>query len=205
MVKIYGSPRTSAGRCFLLLEELGVPYEICALDMMKKREHKSPEYLKLNPNGKVPCLVDGDFVIWESLAINTYLAEKYRPELLGKTPEQKGLIQQWNVWALAELQPPLVDMIIQLMFVPEDKRDMRLVEKAKENVPPMLTILDQELKGKDYILGSTITAADFNLASVVNIAAAMEFPLSSYTNLTKWFARMKERPSFKKFTEIRSH
>ncbi|MBX3021749.1 MAG: glutathione S-transferase family protein [Bdellovibrionales bacterium] len=205
MIQIYGTPRGSAGRCYMMLEEVGQPYEIMPLDMMEKKEHKSPEYLKLNPNGKVPCLIDGDFVIWESTAINFYLAEKYKPELLGRTPEEKGLIQQWSTWCMVELQPPLVDMIIQLMFVPEPKRDMALVERSKEKVPPMLAVLDQAMMGKTYLVNERLTVADFNVASVVNIAAAMKFDLSPYKNIERWFSGMKERPSFKKFIDLRKH
>lgn len=203
MIRIYGSPRTSSGRCFLLLEELALPYEVAPLDMMGGREHKSEAYLRLNPNGKVPALVDGDFVLWESMAINWYLAEKYRPELLGTNPRENGLIQQWTFWSVTELQPPLVDMIIQLMFTPDDKRDMNVAAKARAKIPPLLKVLDETLKGKSHIVGDRFTLADINVASVVNITAAFDVPLAEYPNLLKWFASMKERPAFKKFLEKR--
>lgn len=203
MVKIYGIPRTSSGRCYLILEELGIPYENPPLDM-RKQEHKSDAYLRLNPNGKVPVLVDGDFMIWESIAINNYLCDKHRPELLGKTPQERGIQQQWSTWAMVELQPPLVDIIIQMIFTPEEKRSMAVIEKARERVPPMLKILEKALEGKDYILGKSVCVADFNLASVVNIAQNFEFDFKPLPNITAWMARMKERPSFKKVAELRA-
>jgi len=203
MIKIYGAPRSSAGRCYLMLEELCLPYETMSVDMRAK-EHKSEAFLKLNPNGKIPVLVDGDLAIWESIAINHYLADKYRPELLGKTPAERGVQQQWSTWAMTDLQPPLVDLIIQFMFTPEDKRNMALVEKAREKIPPMLGILDQALAGNDYILGKSVSVADFNLASVVNIALSFEFDLSSFGHLSAWLERMKARPSFKKVAELRA-
>lgn len=203
MLKIYGVPRSSSGRCFLMLEELGLPYEHVPLDM-KNKEHKSENFLKLNPNGKVPVLVDGDFVIWESTAINNYLADKHKPELLGKTPMERGVQQQWSTWAMVDLQPPLVEILIQMIFVPEEKRSMATIEKNREKVPPMLKILDNALAGKDYILGKNICVADFNLASVVNIAMMFEFDMKPYTNITAWMGRMKERPSFKKVAELRN-
>ncbi len=82
MITIYGSPRSSSGRCFWCLEEVGETYNAKPLNF-KEKEHKSPAYLKINPNGKAPTLTDDDFVIWESIAINFYLAETYKPELLG--------------------------------------------------------------------------------------------------------------------------
>lgn len=200
MIKIYGSPRSSAGRCFVLLEELGVPYEVAPLDM-RAREHKSPEFLKLNPNGKVPVLVDGDFVIWESIAINHYLCEKYRPSLLGNGPRVRGQVQQWSVWAMVDFQPPLIDMLIQLVFVPEERRDMALVERSRKKVPGLMQILEKGIGNKTYAVGQELTVADFNLASVVNVAVALGMPLDSTPNVKRWFAMMKSRPSFQKFAD----
>lgn len=204
MLKIYGSPRTSAGRCFSMLEEIGATYEAASVDMAK-REHKSPEYLKLNPNGKVPCLVDGDFVIWESMAINSYLAEKYKPELLGTGVEEKSLVTQWSVWGMMELQPPLVDLLIQTVFMPEERRDQALIEKRRAQIPAKLEILDQALKGKEYLLGGHYTLADLNLVSIVRMATSTQVDLSPYKNIVSWFERINSRPSFQHLTKISSH
>lgn len=203
MIKIYGSPRSSAGRCYLMLEELHLPYEAVQLDMMGKREHKSENYLQLNPNGKIPCLVDGDFVIWESMAINSYLADKYKPELLGSTPETRGRATQWSYWALGELQAPLVKMLIQLLFTPEEKRDMNAVAEARDRAPALLRILDSGLQNHAYVAGNELTVADFNVASVVHLASSLKIPLESFSRIESWMGRMKERPSFKKFMELR--
>jgi glutathione S-transferase len=204
MIKIYGSPRSSAGRCFLVLEELGLPYETPPFNIMERKDHKSAEFLKLNPNGKVPCLVDGDFVIWESMAINHYLVDKYRPAFLGTTPEERGLSQQWSLWTLSELQPPMVDIIVQMMFVPEDRRDLKVVEKAREKVPPLLDILERQLEGREWLVGHSFLLVDLNVASVVNIAQTLKIDLEKYKHLTAWFSRIKARPSFRKFAELRT-
>lgn len=203
MIKIYGSARSSAGRCYLLMEELGLTYEVVPLDMMEKREHKSPEYLRLNPNGKVPCLVDGDFVLWESLAINFYLAEKHRPSLLGESLSERALVRQWSVWGLAELQPPMVELIIQLMFTPEARRDAQMIARAREKIPPMLAILDRALEGKSYLVGDTFTLADLNVASMVNITNSIQMPIDDFRNVTGWMERLNARPAFKRYAELR--
>lgn len=205
MITIYGSPRTSAGRCFWVLEEIGQPYEVRALEMFDKREHKTPEFLSLNPNGKVPCLVDGDYKLWESTAINHYLADTYKPELLGTDPRDRGLVQQWTTWAMLELQPPLIDIFIQMVFTPEPKRDLALVERAREKVPPLLRILDEALAGRAYLVGDALTLADLNVASVANIATALKIPTEGFANVRAWLARLHERPSFKKMGEMRKH
>lgn len=202
MIEIYGDPRSSAGRVFLMLEELGLPYKRIPLDMRKK-EHKSPEFLVLNPNGKIPCLKDQDYVIWESIAINQYLAEKYRPEMLGATPEEKGHVAQWSVWAMTELQPPLVDLLIQMIFVPEDKRNHALIEKAKEKIPGLLHILDQALSGKDYLVANKFTVADINMASVVSILEHLHMEIAPYKEILSWMERVNSRPAFRKFSELR--
>jgi glutathione S-transferase len=97
MIKIYGSKKGSAARCLWMLEEVGITYEQIELNM-KEKEQKQAWYVKLNPNGKVPTLVDGEFVLWESYAINAYLAERYKPELLGSTIEERSLVNQWTYW-----------------------------------------------------------------------------------------------------------
>ena len=201
MLQIYGSPMSSARRCFWVLEELELPYQRVALDMSKK-EHKAASYTKLNPNGKVPCLVDGSFVIWESMAINFYLCEKYGRQLLGKTAEENGLIQQWTFWGIAELQRPLIEAFIQLIFVPEDKRDMSIVERGKKAAEPLLHVLDQYLTAKTFLVGNRFTLADLNLASVVHINHMMQNDISAHKNVSEWLRDCTSRPAFKKVADL---
>lgn len=200
MIKIYGNPRSSAGRCFVLLEELGLPYEVVPLDM-RAREHKSPEFLKLNPNGKVPVLVDDDFVIWESTAINHYLCEKYGPNLLGSGPQNKGLVQQWSTWSVGELQVPLLDCVMELYFKPEGERDMGWVDRRRRDALPLLTILDRAIGSKSFLVGQEFSVADINVASVMNLALMFGVPLDGTPNLQRWLNAIKDRPSFRKFGE----
>lgn len=200
MIKLFGSPRSSAGRCHVMLEECGLKYEATKLDMSNK-QNKSPEYLKLNPNGKVPTLIDGDFVIWESVAINRYLAEKYKPELLGVTIEERALIDQWSVWSLVEFQPDLVTMLIQLVFVPEERRDYTIVEKARSRVPEKFNIINTHLRNREYMVSNYFSLADINAASVANIGLGLGMNLSDYPHMLDWLTRMKARKSFKTVAE----
>ncbi len=197
MIKIYGSPRSSAGRCYWLLEELGLPYQRQPLDMRAK-QHKSEPYSTLNPNGKVPCVIDGDFVIWESMAINGYLVDKHQSPLRGPTPEARGLISQWSFWALLELQRPLIDIFIQLVFVPEAKRDLGVIEKARAALPPLLGILDRHLAGREWMVGDAFTLADLHVASVANLTLAVEYDMTSYAAIQSWLDRCKARPAFQR-------
>ena len=197
MIKIYGAPGSSAGRCYWTMEEIGLLYERQPLDMSKK-EHKSPEYLALNPNGKVPCLVDGDVTIWESMAIDTYLAEKYQPDLLGLTPEARGLVQQWSYWAILEPQPALVSALIQKVFVPEPKRDQKIIDDALAKLPPMLEIANKHLDQLEYFVGGSFSLADIHVATVMNINHMLGQSLSDFPHLMRWLDNVCGREAYQK-------
>lgn len=204
MIKIYGSPLSSAGRCFWALEELGLSYEVMPLDMRAK-EHKSESFLRLNPNGKVPVLVDGDFVLWESMAITNYLVKKHKSPLAAQNDHEEGLILQWSFWALVELQEPAVSWLIQEFFVPADKRNHQVIEDAKKSLPQLLKVLDGGLQGNSYLVSDRFSVADINVASVVNVLMGLKYDLSSYINVQKWFKNCADRPAFKKISEMRTH
>lgn len=204
MIKIYGSPLSSAGRCFWMLEELGLPYEVMPLDM-KNKEHKSDPFLKLNPNGKVPVLVDGDYVIWESMAITNYLAKKHKSPLCAQTPEEEGHVMQWSFWALAEFQVPAINWLIQEIFVPAEHRNHQLIEDAKIALPRLLTVLEKGLEGKTHLVSERFSLADLHVASVANVVLALKYDLSSYPNIQRWMKTYAERPAFQKVAAMRKH
>jgi glutathione S-transferase len=133
MLTIYGTKRSSAYRCHWLLAELGVEYETKAVDILGG-ENKSEAFLKMNPNGKVPVLVDGDFTLFESFAINAYLAEKHRPELLGTSLEQHALVYQWNAWVLANLADAYMTLILQYYRKTPDNDDTASLKAPLHNV-----------------------------------------------------------------------
>ncbi|MEQ1878619.1 MAG: glutathione S-transferase family protein [Bdellovibrionia bacterium] len=201
MFQIYGSPLASPGRVYWTAEEVGIPWERVPLNMREK-QHKSPEFLKLNPNGKVPVVVDGELVLWESSAITFYLAEKHKPELLGKGLTERALVYQWSIWAMTELQPPHVDLFIQKIFVPEERRDLGLIERSLKAIPPRLEILDTHLKGREWIVGNGFTLADINVASVVEINKGTENDISQFEAIGAWLKRINDRPAHKKLMSL---
>ncbi|MBN1908069.1 MAG: glutathione S-transferase family protein [Deltaproteobacteria bacterium] len=195
MIKIYGTKMGSAFRCHVLMIEMGIKYEEVKVDFEKGDQFK-PEYLKLNPNGKIPCIVDGDFVLWESMAINKYIATKYNSELLGKTLEENALIDQWSYWAILEVQANLYAIAFQKFWVQEADRDEKAIKKAMDELPKVLKILDNQLEGKEYILGTRFTLADINVASCVMAADFAKYDYSAYKNVSNWIANLNKRPSF---------
>ena len=202
MITLYGSPRSSAGRCLWTLEEAGVPYTHKDIDM-KNKEHKSAEFLKINPNGKVPALTDGDFTLFESMAINYYIADAYKKELLGNTVTERALVQQWSFWASSELQSPIIEIFIQKVFMPDDKRDQNVIDENLKKLPELLTVLNNTLEGKKYLAGNTFTLADINTASVAGICMAIGFDMKPYSNVANWLGAMTDRPAYQKYQGAR--
>jgi glutathione S-transferase len=202
MITLYGSPRSSAGRCFWTLEEAGVPYTLKEVDMRNK-EHKSAEFLKINPMGKVPALVDGDLTLFESMAINYYVADTYKKELLGTTPAERGLAMQWSFWATSELQGPIIEIFIQKVFMPDDKRDNNVIESNLKKLPELLNVLNTSLAGKKYLIGDHFTIADINTASVVSICPMIGVDLQTYPNIQGWLGAISDRPAYQKYQAMR--
>lgn len=201
MIQIYGPAGSSAGRCFWALEEVGVPYEAVPVNMRAK-DHKKPEFLRMNPNGKVPVLKDGDFVLWESMAINFYLAEKYKPALLGADLQEKAEVLKWSFWALVEYQTPIIEAFIQKVFVPEAHRDHAIIAKSLEKIAPLNQLLEQQLTGRDYLVGSSFSLADINVASVAKLCPMIGADLSQFPAIQSWVNRLMERPAALKVAEL---
>jgi len=201
MLTIYGSPKSSSGRCFWCLEEAGVEYTAKSIDF-SAGEHKSEAFLKVNPNGKVPALTDGDFTIWESLAINNYIADAYKPELLGNSAQERGLVSQWSIWSVADLQVPMIQAFIQLVFVPEPRRDAKVIKKAFEKLPAMLNTLESALEGKEYLVADRFTLADLNTAFVVAICDDIKFDLTDYGNINQWRERIANREATQRYKAL---
>ena len=202
MVTLYGSPRSSAGRCIWTLEEAGMAYTLKDVDMRNK-EHKSAEFLKINPMGKVPALVDGDVTLFESMAINFYIADTYKKELVGTTPGERGLAMQWSFWATSELQGPIIEIFIQKVFMPDDKRDNNIIEKNLLKLPEYLNVLNTSLAGKKYLVGDKFTIADINTASVVSICPMIGVDLKTYPNIEGWLGAISDRPAYQKYQAMR--
>lgn len=196
MIQIYGSKKSSAFRCYWLMEELGIPYETMPLDFAQ-RAHKSEEYLKLNPNGKVPTIVDDGFVLWESVAINYYLAEKYNAvQFMGTTLQEHAEVNKWNVWAITHLSESFHPIVMQTYMKTPDSD----VTKAAREVelPRYLGILESHLADKEYIALGKFTLADITAMSVVSMAGFANFDLSVYPNIRTWMGRLGEREALKR-------
>ncbi|MDQ5952087.1 MAG: glutathione S-transferase [Patescibacteria group bacterium] len=191
MLKLYGTKRSSAYRCHWLIAELGLAYETVSVDFAAG-ENKSEPFLKLNPNGKIPVMMDDDFVLFESFAINAYLAEKHQPALLGSTLQEHGLVAQWNAWALANLADPFMTLILQGYRKTPDNDD---TAAARAAIDRFLPILDAALEGKEYLVAGTFTVADINVSSTVAGAETSGVDVSTYANIVRWMQGLNARPA----------
>jgi glutathione S-transferase len=206
----WGSGSPFAWRVMLALEVKRLPYESKLLEF-SKGEHKTPAYLRLNPRGKVPTLKDGDFVIYESLAIMSYLDRKYpEPPLFGKTPEETGLI--WR--ALAECESyilPAGDQVIRPIFFGQGLDKVEEIEQAAETLRRELKTIDKRLAGSDWLVGDKISAADIGVFPLVQLLlraaskeAAQPFNLGllpleqTFPNVAKWVQRIEALPHYQR-------
>lgn len=191
MIKLYGSAMSRAGRSLWAAEETGIKYEQVVV-----AQTRVPEYLKINPNGHVPALDDNGTIVWESMAVNLYLAEKYgKAPLWPSTVEGRGACYQWSFWGMTEVEPPLIDIIQHRMILPADKRDEKVALKAIETLKTPLKVLDEHLHKSEYLLGHEFTIADLNVASVLSITRFAQVDLASTPTAQKWLQKCLERPA----------
>lgn len=183
-ITIYGISGSRAIRSLWAIEEVGVEYRHVPTHFME--DSKTPEFLELNPNGRIPTLVDGDLVLFESMAINLYLAKTYGGALYPDNPADEAHAIQWSVWGMTEIEPLQMQIVVQKLFVPEDKRDERVIANAAKGLERPLKVLDDALADRDYLLGDTFSVADLNLAGVMLVLNMVEQDYSAFANARRW-------------------
>lgn len=198
MLTLYTSPLSGNGRkVHMLLEEVGAPYQLAKLDLMKG-EQKNPAYLQLNPNGKVPTLVDDGFVLWESNAILLYLAEKFSAaKLLPTGGHDRARMFQWLLFEQTTFRPPLSFLMRQTRFTPSDKQDQKAIEQAWSEVRANMNILQTTLSGRGYI-GGTFSVADIAVLPYVYLAKDLGADLAAWAGVEAYWQRLSARPSWQK-------
>ena len=192
-IKIFGIPGSRADRSLWAIEETGIEYEHIKTNFGE--ESKSTEYLDVNPNGRIPALIDGDLKLCESMAINLYLAKHYAPDLYPNNPKDEAIAHQWSVWGISEIEPLQMQIVVQKFFVPKEKRDQSVIDNATKGLKRPLTVLDQSLQDKEYLLGDQFSIADLNVASVMLLLVAVKTDLSAFENVAAWIDRCHARPA----------
>jgi glutathione S-transferase len=197
MITLYGITRSRAARCMWMLEELGLPYERKLIAPLSQ-ESRSPDYLALNPNARVPTLTDDGTVLFESMAINLYLAERYGKGLWPGRAEDHARCYQWSFWGMMELEALLLTALRHTLLLPEDERDPEELRKVQDGLARPLGALEGVLAAKPYLLGETFTVADLNVASVLNWALRARISLDATPRVKDWLNRCVQRPAQQK-------
>ena len=192
-IKLYGITGSRALRSIWCLEEVGAEYELVPTHFIG--DSKKPDYLAINPNGRIPALVDGDLTLVESMAINLNLARKYGGELWPSSESDQALAIQWSFWGITEIEPHLMAILIHRIMLPEDKRDPKIADAGERDIARPLKVLEAHLRDRDTTLGGDFSIADLNVASVLSMAAMVGLDLSGSEKVSSWLARCTSRPS----------
>eukprot|EP01091_Cochliopodium_minus_P014288 TRINITY_DN481_c0_g1_i2.p1 TRINITY_DN481_c0_g1~~TRINITY_DN481_c0_g1_i2.p1 ORF type:complete len:660 (-),score=256.17 TRINITY_DN481_c0_g1_i2:22-2001(-) len=189
---LYHFPGSRSDRIALLIKEMGIDVEIKLIDMMKG-DHKNESFLKINPNGTLPTLVDGDLKLFESFAIVQHLLEKYDSPLFPSDPHLKPIYFQYSYWTASTLDPCITPAFFQLLFVPEEQRNLRLIETLKKTFEDALSpLLENHLNGKEYMLGN-FSALDCVLGYILIGANKIGWISEKFPNLKKYIGNLSQR------------
>lgn len=201
-LKIYGIARTRAFRPLWAAMELGIPYEHDPVEIGDAGA-RTPEFLAINPNGRLPVIVDGDFVLFESLAITMYLAKKHATGTLYPAAiEDEALLWQWSLWAVTEVDRGVNIWSLHAVRLPAGEQDAAKRAEALKVLAAPFKVLDAAVSAQPYLLGQQFTVADLNVAAV--ISRAIEMDLSAVPNLKAWLGRCLERPAAKKALALKN-
>jgi glutathione S-transferase len=204
MLKLYGQYRSRAFRVAWLLKESNIPYEHVNVTInVEGATCKDPKYLALNPNARVPTIDDDGFVMWESAAINLYLAEKYRSPLWPSDIQGKGRMYQWAFFIANDVEPSMITVMQHRVMFPPEKRNPALADEADAKLQPKLRVLEEHVSKNRYFGGERWDMADFMVASVCFSFTAMKYDLSKYPNFQRWLNASVERPKAREAIALR--
>lgn len=196
-MKLYGIGKTRWNRPYWLMREMDVDFEEVIVDP-RIGEHLTDEFRALNPNGKLPVLVDGDFVLFESVAICHYLTEKYPDKgMMPSDPLQRALAHQWIMFCATELESALWRVDKHTFVYPEEKRIPADIELAKQDYLSSAKVLDKAMEDREFILGDRFSVADVILGYVI-IWAGWEKLLGKTPNLLRYRDSLMGRPALPK-------
>jgi glutathione S-transferase len=201
-LRIYGIARTRAFRALWVAMELGLDYEHLPIEIGREGA-RAPEFLAINPNGRLPFIDDDGFVLFESLAITLYLAKKYSPgKLYPAALEDEARAWQWTSWALTEVDRGVNIWSLHAIRLPPADRDAAKLAEALKVIGPPFKVLDAAVAKHGYLLGKDFTVADLNVAAV--ISRAIEMDLTAWPHLKVWLTNCLERPAARKALALKN-
>jgi len=196
---IYGQSGSRAIRALWMAEELGINYE--HIPTRFADQAKEPEFKKINPNGRVPTIDDDGFIVWESMAVNLYLAKKYGGELGPQNLEEDTAATQWSFWVMTEIEKTLLQALFHTLGILGAEKDPAAAAAALAELDRPLEVLEAELQGKDYLVGGRFTVADLNVSSVLTFTSMVGEDLSKWPAVQAWFGRCAGREALARARE----
>jgi len=191
---LYGISQSRAARCIWALEESGLEYD--HVKTVMRKDTNTPEFLAINPNGRVPALVDGPLMLCESLAINTYIAKKGGGDLAPKDLAEDATALQWSLWAMTETEKPLLMALFHSLGIMGYEKDPAVVAQNMEELKRPFKVLNDHLADQDWLMGGRFTIADLNVASVLAWAKTGRLDMSPYPNIVRWLDACLARPAY---------
>ncbi|KAK2441488.1 glutathione S-transferase F9 [Trifolium repens] len=209
VVKVYGPDYACPKRVIVCLIEKDIEFETVHVDGFKG-EHKEAEYLKLQPFGLLPVIQDGDYILYESRAILRYYAEKYKnqgTDLLGKTIEERGLVEQWLEVEAHNFNPPVYNLVMNILVYPLVglPSDPKVIEESKEKLGKVLDIYEERLSKTKYLAGDFFSLADLShlpFGHYLMNSMGLENMVKERKHVSAWWDDISNRPSWKKVLEL---
>jgi GSH-dependent disulfide-bond oxidoreductase len=200
MIELHTAATPNGHKVSIALEELGLPYTVHAVDLAAL-EQKTPDFLRLNPNGRIPVIVDreaGDFVVFESGAILVYLAEK-TGRLMPASPKGRSLVMQWLMFQMGGVGPMMGQANVFHRYLPE--KIPLAITRYQNEVRRLFGVLDGRLAGREYLAG------DYSIADIANWAWVRTHDWSGVSleglpNLERWVTQLAARPACQRGIEI---
>lgn len=200
-MKLYYFPlSTNTRKVHAVAIHLELPLELQFVDLQQGKQ-RTPEFLELNPTGRIPVLQDGDFILWESTAIMQYLASQVPNTLWAEDGKIRADIMRWQSWQLTHwskgCQPLQFERFVKHVLQLGDP-DLQVIQQATEIFHQEAAILNAHLAEHEYLVNNMLTLADFSVASDLTYAAAAQIPLKDYPHIRNWYARIEQLPAWEK-------
>ena len=198
-LKIYGTAASRAARPLWVAQELGLAYEHIALPYLGGAT-RTPEFLKVNPNGRIPVVDDDGVLVWESMACTMYLAERFLgmdgTSLAARSNAERAEILRWTFWVVTECEKDALLFLMHAMVMPAERRKPQLAEEALRHLARPLRILNQHLQDRPYLAGERFTVADICVASVLAWIESAGDLMAQCPQLREWLQLCQGRPAF---------
>ena len=198
-LKIYGTAASRAARPLWVAQELGLVYEHIPVSYLGGAT-KTPEFLAINPNGRIPVVDDDGVQVWESMACALYLAERFKPagqpSLAAETHAEQAEILRWSFWAVTECEKEALSFLMHSQLMPTARRKPQLADEAQRRLRVPLRVLELHLQTRPYLAGERFTVADVCVASVLAWIESAKGLMAACPHLAEWLQRCLGRPAF---------